>query len=359
MAVDLSPLITSTATFYGIYWILAISFNLEYGYAGQPNLGKVLFYSIGAYASGLFTANVLTSLAGSGGFDFCSAAAGRLRIDFAVSSPILTVALFVSSLAIAAVLGGFFGYLASYPALKLKGDFLAIVLVVVGEIGRVLARTYAPITCSVYGLDGVVNPFIWMNDPNLIGTLYAILVLSIAFLMHVFTQRLVNAPYGRLLRALRDDELVAKVLGKNTPRTKGGVLVVGSAIAAIAGSLYAFFAQAVFADDFIPAITFTVVAMVILGGVSNQYGSAVGALAVTLLDRLTRASVLGILGISIGFDITYLRYTATGALMILILMFRPQGLIPEKPIKTPAVDAAKRAIAEGTRPSRPEFSGNS
>lgn len=353
MVVDLTPLITSTVTFYGIYWILAMSFNLEYGYAGQPNFGKVLFYSIGAYSSGILTANVLTYLAGSGGHDFCSAAAGRLRIDLAASSPTLTVLLFVSSLVTAAILGGLFGFVVSYPALKLRGDFLAIVLVAVGEIGRVLARTYSPITCSVYGLDGVVNPFVWITDPGLVGTLYATLVIAVAFLLHIFTQRLVNAPYGRLLRGLRDDELVANVLGKETPKIKGGVLFIGSAMAAVAGSLYAFFAQAVFADDFIPAITFTVVAMVILGGVSNNYGSAVGALAVTLLDRLTRASVLGILGISVGFDITYLRYTFTGVLMILILMFRPQGLMPEKPVKTPAIDVAKKAIA-GESPTKRE-----
>lgn len=345
MAVDLPSLITPILTFFGIYWILAISYNLEYGYAGQPNFGKVLFYSVGAYAAGNVTARVLTSIVGLGGFDFCSAAAAKLRTDLALSQPPLMIGLFLASLVFAAALAGFLGFAVSFPALRLSGDFLAIVLVAVGEVGRVVARTYDPITCSVYGLDGIGNPFIWLRDPMAVQVAYACLVLAIAFAMHVYAQRLVNSPYGRLLKSVRDDELVAKVLGKKAPRVKGEILAIGSAMAGVAGALYAFFAQAVFADDYVPMLTFTVVVMVILGGVANNYGAAVGAMVVTLLDRLTRASFLNILGIAVTFDITYFRYILTGILMILILMFKPEGLVPEGPVKTPALKLAKEGLS--------------
>ncbi len=343
---DLTPFVTSIFTFFGIYWILGISFNLEFGFAGQPNFGKVLFYSVGAYTAGNLSAHVLTMLAGSGGNPFCSAAAAKLRSDLAVNSPMLAIALFAASLILAAVISGALGYAVSFPALRLSGDFLAIVLIAVAEIGRIVARTYDPIACSVYGLDGIGNPFVWLRDPLRVEILYTLLVLGLALGVHLYAQRLANSPYGRLLKAVRDDELVSKVFGKKAPRVKGEVLAVGSAIAGVAGALYAFYAQAVFADDFIPILTFTVVMMVILGGVANNYGTIVGAMVVTLMDRLTRASFLNIIGISVPYDITYARYIVTGILLILVLMFRPQGIIPEGPVRTSALRVASRSSGE-------------
>lgn len=342
MGVDILPLVTSIVTFYGIYLILALSFNIEYGFAGQPNFGKVFFYSIGAYVAGNFTANVLMRASGVTGVDFCSDLAAEVRFKVAMSKPWLIIALFLLSLLIAAAVGGVFGYLTSYPALRLSGDFLAIVLLAFGEIGRVFARNYTPLVCGVYGLSGVPNPLVWIGDPRMARLAYSAIVLAIAFGMYLLTERLVNSPYGRLLKSIRDDELVSSVMGKVTPRVKGSALIIGSSMAAVAGVLYAFYVQTVVADDFIPIVTFVVVTMVMLGGVANNKGTLLGAMVMTLMDRLTRASFLRILGISVGFDISYVRYIVTGLLIILILMVKPEGLISEKPLKTPAIEEAEK-----------------
>lgn len=338
MVAEFTPflILTSIATYYGIYLILALSFNLEYGFAGQPNLGKVFFYSLGAYAAGILTAHVLTAMTGVVGIEFFSDVAADLRLGVATSNPPLIIVLFLVSLLLAAVIGGGCGFLASYPALRLRGDFLAIVLIAVGEVGRVFFRTYEPLTGGVYGLSGVPNPLVWLGDPLVMRALYALIVIGVAFAVYLFTQRLVNSPYGRVLKSVRDDELVSNTLGKKTPRVKGEVLIVGSAVAAMAGALYAFYVQTVLADDFIPMVSFTAIAMVILGGVANNRGVLLGALVLALLDRLTRASFLKLIGITIAFDISYLRYVTIGVLIVLILMFKPKGLIPEKPLKTPA-----------------------
>lgn len=333
--VDLLFLATSIATIYGIYLILAISLNLEFGYAGQPNFGKVFFYSIGAYVAGILAAHVITGLAGFSG-DLFSAPAANARLVYASANPAAVLGIFFGALVLAAVAGGAFGFLAAFPALRLRGDFLAIVLIAVGEVSRVFVHTYEPLAGGPIGIPGVPNPFTFVPDNG--GRLvYAGLVLGAALLAFLYAERLVNSPYGRLLKAVRDDELVANVLGKRTTRVKAEILVIGSGMAAVAGVLYAFYVQTVFADDFIPQVTFLLVGMVLLGGVANHRGAVVGALVLTMLDRLTRPSIFAILGINVDipFDLNYARYAAIGMMMILVLRFRPEGLLPERPVATP------------------------
>ncbi len=340
--VDVLPLVTSIITFYGIYLILGISFNLEYGFAGQPNLGKVLFYAIGAFAAGRLMATILWSFVRVEGVSFFSHVGADMRSAFAQSHPMIIVLLFLGSLVFAAAFGGLFGFLASYPALRLRGDFLAIVMIAVGEVGRVFARTYEPLAGGVFGLSGVPNPLVWLGEPRLWRLYYALIVLLIALIMYLLANRLVNSPYGRLLKSVRDDELASKVMGKRAPIVKAQVLTIGSAMAAVAGALYVFYIQTAFADDFIPLVSFLAIIMVMVGGVANNKGVLLGSLLLTLLDRLTRVSFLGMIGIRIAFDITYARYVIVGLLIILVLMFKPKGLIPEKPLKTPALEISGR-----------------
>ncbi len=140
---------------------------------------------------------------------------------------------------------------------------------------------------------------------------------------------------------MRDDELVADVLGKRTRRVKGTVLVIGNSMAAVAGVLYAFHAQSIVAGDYIPQVTFLVLAMVLLGGVANHRGALIGALLLTLVDRFTQPPVLAIAGIfwTSPVDLNYVRYIGIGLLLIVVLMFRSEGLIPERPVRTPVPPA--------------------
>lgn len=340
---DLLFLYTSIATLFGIYAILALSFNLEYGYAGQANLGKVFFFSIGAYVAGVLVVHSVAALTGYAG-DLFSAQAANARLLYAAGNPAAILSLFVGALVLAGFVGAGFGVLASYPALRLRGDFLAIVLIAVGEAGRVFVRVYTPLAGGNIGIGGVPSPFVFLGDREA-RVAFSLLVLALAFLAFVFVSRLSNSPFGRLLKSVRDDELAASVLGKRAPWVKAQVLAVGSGLAAIAGVLWAFWFQTVAADDFIPQTTFLVVAMVLLGGSGNHRGVLVGAITMTLLEHLTRPSFYAILGIQadLPFDINYLRYILIGLMIILILMFRPQGLFPERPVRTKALEVARAA----------------
>ncbi|HEX9341030.1 MAG TPA: branched-chain amino acid ABC transporter permease [Thermoplasmata archaeon] len=350
---DLGLLFASIAAFVGVYMILAVSLNLEFGYGGQPNLGKVLFFSIGAYIAGILVARIVAGLAGFQG-DVFGPSASQARFLFAESHPAVIIGLFLAALAIGAIAGGAFGYLASFPALRLRGDFLAIVLIAAGEATRIFVYTYEPLAGGAIGILGVPHPFVWLGATA--GRVaYALVILGIASVFYLFAERLTASPFGRLLKSIRDDELVANVLGKRTPRVKGTVLVIGSGMAAVAGVLNAFYQQSVLSVDYIPQVTFLALTMVLLGGLANHRGAVAGVLLLTVLDRFTQPPFLAIFGVFWTFpvDLNYLRYIGIGVLIILILRFRPQGLVPERPVPTPVPEESSEsaALADGGGPA--------
>ncbi len=333
---DLSSMlifISSIATYTSIYMILALSANLEYGYTGIPNFGKVFFFFIGSIVTAMITSSLYNSALGIG--DGLSAAAAAKRVEYSASNPVFAVEIFLLSLALSTIVSGIFGYLASYPALALREDFLAITLLVFGEAGRVFVRTYEPLVGGVFGMSGIPNPLNWIADRSLSLFLYSLIVVAIAIMIFVLVERLSNSPFGRVMKAVRDDEIAAASLGKNVARIRGEVLFISSALSGAAGSLFTFYTQSIFPDDYIPAVTFYIISMILLGGSGNNVGAVLGALVLSLFERFSQASTLALLGITISIDISFIRYAVTGALIILILAARPQGILPEGIVKTP------------------------
>ncbi len=334
------PIFTSFVVLFAIYLIAALSLNMEYGYGGIPNFGHVFFISVGAYMAGVLTARVVDYIAGIKA-GYCSGQASVLRTEYLSSHPAEAVGLFIASLVLGAFVGGLFGYAASYPALRLKEDFLAITLIFIGDMGRIIARNEEGIVCALTGLTGIANPLSFIKDVHARSLAYTAVVVAFAVLAYVYVQRLAKSPFGRLLKSIRDDDLAAMALGKVVPRVRGEVMIIGSALAAIAGVLRTFYIQGVVADDFQPLITFLVLTMVILGGMANNKGVIVGTLIMTALDQFISPSFLSLLGIRVEFDVTYMKYIIIGLIIILVLMFRPQGAIPEGPVETPALELSK------------------
>ena len=354
MALNLLIFITSTLVLYGVYMILAISLNLEYGFAGQPNFGKVFFFSVGAYATGILVATLVSFLAGFNG-DIYSFAAATFRGTYAVGHPLETVGVFVIALVVSAIVGAIFGYLASYPALRLREDYLSITLLLIGEISRSFVRATPAIAGGANGLGGIPNPFAWLNDGTAILAAYAALVMGIAGFMYWYANRIAESPYGRMLKSMRDDEAAAKSLGKVVPRLKGQILLVGSAMAGVAGCLYTFYLNYVSADSFITIWTINAWLMVILGGLANNKGAVLGALLLTALQTSTQFGISA-LGIAASAEMNYIRYIVISLLLIVVLVFRPKGLIPEQPQKKlqGTVPAAEPTPAPGEAAAAPQ-----
>ncbi len=340
---EVLTIIATSLTFFSIYFILSLSLNLEYGFSGLPNFGKVFFFSLGAYVAGTFIPRIFQVL-----FNIqqpiCSANAATLRIYIAREEAIFILILFLVSLIISIFLGSFVGYILSYPSLKLREDYLAISLLIVAEISRVFVRTEPNIICGSNGMGGIPNPFIWINDPIIAELLYAITTIMIATLSYIYVERLVNSPYGRVLKSIRDDELASKLLGKLVHRIKGEVLATASALSAVAGCLYAFFIGFVYPDDFIIIWTMYAWLIILLGGLANNKGAILGSIVLVVIDRGLRFIISSWLVYGLPFDISYLRGIIFSLLLIIILLFRPKGILPEKPLKTIAIKIAEEYI---------------
>ncbi len=337
-----TEILVAFVTFCAIYYILAISLNLEYGFTGIPNFGKVLFYAAGAYTSAVVTGHLLTRLAGGSGADVCTARSAALRETFAAQEPLAIMGVFLLALVASALVGALLGGLLSLPSLRVRDVYLGLLLLVAAEIGRVFVRSTPGIICGSHGMGGIPNPFSWVSPAGTRYLVYALLCVLVALLCYWLVQRVVHTPWGRVLKMVRDDEEAAQALGKNPAKVKIQVMMLGSSLAAVAGSLYAFYSQFVGTEDFVPFLTFLVLSMVILGGQANNLGAIFGVLVMTAIDRFTRGSIFSMLGIDLPFDVSYARYVVTGLVLALLVMYRPQGLFPERPLRTPAWEVWRR-----------------
>ena len=291
--------------FVGIFAIVALSLNLEFGFAGLANFGKVAFVLIGAYTYALLS---------------------QIGVPF------------YGCLIAGALISAIFGLLISLPALRLRADYLAISVLAFGEILRLIVKSETWIAEGDWGI--TVSPAISLTGaPPRIDALVNIgLVYSCLFICFLVVQLLTNSPYGRVMRAIREDEVAAEALGKDRAKYKAQALMLGSAMAGVAGGLYAQYLQCVLPGMFMPMITFTVWIMVLLGGPANNWGALLGAALVELFDR---GANMAKDYLALPIDPSNLQYILFGALIIFVLLYRPQGLLKESPIKTKALEAVK------------------
>ena len=300
--------------FVGIFGIVALSLNLEFGFAGLANFGKVAFFLVGAYAYALLS---------------------RMGAPFWLC------------LIVGALVSALFGLLISLPALRLRADYLAIVILAFGEILRYIVRAE-----NIGGWRGMVHispVFPWTGSLLTYRLENVGLVFGCLLICFVVAQLLANSPYGRVMRAVREDEVAAEALGKNRAKYKAQILMLGSAMAGVAGGLYAQYLQCVTPGMFMPMVTFTVWIMVILGGPANNWGALLGAALVELFDR---GANIAKDYLTLPVDPANLQYILFGVLIILVLFYRPGGLLRESPVKTRTLEAIRCGkVAAGNKGS--------
>ncbi len=332
---DVVGFLVSWLTLFGIYSILSISLNVESGVAGITNFGKVVFYGIGAYMSAAITTYLILIL---NGVDVDKTPPYNvngviLLGQLGNKDPLLNLGLLVLSLILAFVIAGLVGYLLTYPILRVGPAFVGFTLLSSGELLRIFLLHYEPVGASK-GLMAIPTPFGWMPDSRARDIAYLGLVLGFLALTYVITNKLVNSPLGRTLKAVRDDEIAALCLGKHVPRIKATILFTGSGFTGVAGVLLAYYLTSVNPNMFVPAVTFNAWAMIILGGFGNLRGSLLGAAVITFVDRVL-TFVTPYLGVTV-ISPDYLRWVIVGLLIVVVLLVNPKGLLPERPIKTPA-----------------------
>ncbi len=337
---DVIGFLISWGTFLGIYSILSISLNLEVGYTGIANFGKVAFYALGAYMAAITTTYVMLWINGVAAAPYTTQGIIALG-NLGPKNPLLDIGLFLASLVMGFLVAGVTGYLLSYPTLRVGPAFTGIVLLSFGELLRIFLQNYGPVGGSK-GISGIPHPLIWLPDPRLRSGIYLLIVLGILAGIYLYSEKLVNSPFGRVLKAIRDDEIAALCLGKHVPKTKATTLFIGSGFAGIAGVLMAYYLSSVNPNMFVATVTFNIWGMVILGGMANNKGAILGAGIITFIDRAL-TFVTPNLGITL-ITPDYIRWMVVGLAIVLVLLFLPQGLIPEKPIKTPAIELLKERL---------------
>jgi branched-chain amino acid transport system permease protein len=269
----------------GIYLILAISLQLSVGFTGLLNLGHIAFYAIGAYTSALLALNGFP-------FWFCFLSAGILAMIF--------------------------GFLLSLPTNKLKGDYLALATMGFSFVVYAVLLNWTSLTRGPLGLPGIPKPKIFgINFSDNLS--FLILVAIIALISYLIIKRITLSPFGKVLEAIRDNELVVRVLGKNSFKMKSLALMVSSFFAGITGSLYAHYITFIDPSSFTLLQLIPVLSIVIIGGLASLEGTIIATIILVLLPEPLRF---------IGFPSSIVgpaRQILYALLLLLILIYKPKG----------------------------------
>lgn len=331
---DYVGFLVSWLTLFSIYGILAMCLNMEVGNTGMANFGLIAFVGIGGFTTGYTAITVFLRYFGLD-FPIYSLDAIIALGTISKENPSLSIAVFVLCLVLSFVVSGFFGYMISYPTLRVGPSFLGITILSFGEMIRIFMKHFEP-TGATYGLLGIPGPFTWVADPQQKGILFLGLTMSIMVLVYVYFNRITNSPFGRLLRSIREDEVASLCIGKPVPQVKAQLLFVASGISGIAGSLLVFYYGSVSPDLFVTAVTFEIWSMVILGGRGNNFGALVGAGVLTMFGRAT--SLFNFMVPNFFIDPNYLRWMLLGLTIVVVLLYKPEGLVPERILKTDSWD---------------------
>lgn len=342
-----------------VYIIVTLSLNLEAGFFSIPNFGKAVFAFIGAWATVGIAGNITAvtiqhlypettqeilkitggshaSLLGAYLDHSYSTLTVQLMNKYLLMHPYLGLGMLLVALLSAIAIGGVLGILAAYPAIRLREDYLAILLLSFSEL-TVMNIFYQ--TPSLLGPQGLWVPYylaILKTTPRMANTMIAFAIIT-AILVFMLSERLANSPMGRLMRAVRDNELAAETFGKDIVSLRKKVITFTSAMAALGGFFVAVKSQTVQALNFHRVYyTFYPWAMMIVGGMANSVGTVIGVIVIWLGVRL-----INVYQVTIGnllhmpLDaVTQLDKILLGILMLLILYARPEGIIPEKMSKT-------------------------
>jgi len=265
----------------GIYVILALGLNVVVGFAGLLNLGYVAFYALGAYTYALLNL--------------------KMGLCFWQAMPIC---IGVTALS---------GFVLSVPALRLKGDYLAIVTLGFGEIVRLVLNNWDSLTNGPNGISGIAAPRLFGLSLGGLNRFYYLTLLSV-ILTYTVVSRIRLSKIGRAWIAIREDEVCASAMGINTTAYKLYALAFGSLWAGLAGGLFAAKMQFVSPESFTFMESVLVLCMVILGGLGSLPGVALGAFLLIMLPEVLR-------------EVQSYRMLALSVGLIIMMIFRPQGLL--------------------------------
>lgn len=274
----------------GIYIILSLSLNLVAGYTGILSIAHAAFYGIGAYIAALMALNL--------------------------NSPFL-LNLFLAIIG-SSILGAFVGI----PALRIKDDYFIIATFAFQIITFSILNNLVSFTGGPMGLPGIPQPIIFgIKISSHIG--FLILIAILCAIVYFICNRIVKSPFGRILKAIREDEIFTQSQGKNVSAYKVKIFMISSGLAAISGVMYATYITYIDPTSFTVMESIFIISIVIIGGAGNLKGSIVGAIVLVMLPEILR--FVGLPN-SVAANIRQMLY---GGLLVVFMLWRPQGFIGE------------------------------
>jgi branched-chain amino acid transport system permease protein len=324
------------------YVVMALGLNIVVGFAGLLDLGYVAFFAIGAYTSGWFASAFFAAVNGGKGIHILAGTDASTQPGIHLN--------FILVLIVAGALTAIAGVLIGLPTLRLRGDYIAIVTLAFGEIVRVVAINGPDIH---FGKDAVLTAgrqgITPIDSPELPGLsafspldlrpwyLTALVLVLIVLFVNI---RLRDSRIGRAWVALREDEVAAASMGVPLVKTKLMAYATGAAFGGMAGTFLASYLNTVNADQFEFPFSVFVLSMIILGGLSNLIGVMVGAVVLSFVNTWLIPDVLHDLPHKVGlnFDLTELGFGIFGFVLVLMMILRPQGLLPERRRKMELVE---------------------
>lgn len=289
------------------YALICLGLNVQWGQTGLFNVGVAAFVGLGAYVSAALTT---------------PDAAGRIG-GFEVPVPLGWLA--------ATAGGGALALLVGLLTIRMRADYLAITTFGVAVALQLVFQNVESLTGGAFGIGFIPRPFAALQGRALAFNL-ANLALMIALVAAVYAalQRLAQSPWGRALRAVREDETAAEALGKSPARLRLQAFAIGGAIMALAGAAQAHFIGFIAPQNYLPMMTFQVWAMLIVGGSGNNLGAILGAVLVWAIWALSGAAIAEVFPPGQQARAASLQIVLIGVMLCAILLWRPQGLLPER-----------------------------
>ena len=288
--------LTAIATLVGVRALLTLGLNVQWGLTGLVNLGAVAFFAVGAYTSALLTVGGTPMLlAWPAGVGVAAAAAAALAM----------------------------------VALRLREDYLAIVTLGFGEVLRLFLLNEAWLTGGANGVTAIPRPMHARFSAHY-DVFYLLVVLAAVALVYLVLERLRRSPFGRVLRAIREDETVAAVAGKPVFRFKVQAFALGAAVAGLAGILFAHYLAYIEPNMFLPQESLFVWLALILGGSGNNRGALVGSIVLLGLLEGSRFAK-DVIPFLTGVRLAAAQQMLVGVVLVVLMIQRPEGLLPEQP----------------------------
>ncbi|WP_237213069.1 branched-chain amino acid ABC transporter permease [Falsiroseomonas oryziterrae] len=293
--------------FAGIFAVMALGLNLQWGFTGLFNVGVAGFVAVGAYASAILTGPPEPERFGGFGLPILVGWLGAM------------------------LLSGVAAFVVAVAALRLREDYLAITTFGIAVVIQLVATNAQGLTGGPFGIQSIPRPFVEALGTGFVWNLaYLGLVALVLGLAWWALERLVASPWGRVLRAIREDELAAASLGKRAAAFRLQSFVIGCMLMGLAGALYAHFVGYIAPEDFLPILTFQIWAMLIVGGSGNNAGAVLGAFLVWAIWSVSGNLIREVLPAAEQARGAALQVVLIGVMIAAILVLRPRGILGER-----------------------------